>query len=115
MNRKAIIISISGKSLTKKEKELLKDEKPWGLILFKRNIINFDQTCLLIKSIRKVVNDKNFPILVDEEGGTVCRLSAFLDNRIYSQKFFGDLFGTNKGLAISRRDKYRLNGFPSMA
>ena len=106
MNRKAIIISISGKSLTKKEKELLKDEKPWGLILFKRNIINFDQTCLLIKSIRKVVNDKNFPILVDEEGGTVCRLSAFLDNRIYSQKFFGDLFGTNKGLAISLYKNY---------
>ena len=106
MNRKAIIISISGKSLTKKEKNLLKNEKPWGLILFKRNIINFDQTRSLIKSIRKTVNDKNFPILVDEEGGSVCRLSAFLDNRVYSQKFFGNLFESNKSLATSLYKNY---------
>ena len=36
--RKAIIISILGKALNKKEKKLIKNNKPWGLILFSRNI-----------------------------------------------------------------------------
>ena len=36
--KKAIIISIKGYKLSKKEKTLLSKEKPWGLILFKRNI-----------------------------------------------------------------------------
>ena len=38
MNRKAAIISISGISLTHQEKNILVKEKPWGIILFKRNI-----------------------------------------------------------------------------
>ena len=44
MKRKSIIISISGYSLKKKEKELIKKEKPWGLILFRRNIKSIKQT-----------------------------------------------------------------------
>ena len=38
MKRKAIIISLKGKILNKNEKILLSKEKPWGVILFKRNI-----------------------------------------------------------------------------
>ena len=38
MKKKAIIISIKGLKLTKKERNLILKEKPWGLILFKRNI-----------------------------------------------------------------------------
>ena len=38
MKKKAIIISIKGLKLTNKEKLLLANENPWGLILFKRNI-----------------------------------------------------------------------------
>ena len=38
MKKKAIIISIRGYQLSNKEKILLAKEKPWGLILFKRNI-----------------------------------------------------------------------------
>ena len=33
--KKAIIISIKGFKLTKKEKKLISEEKPWGLILLK--------------------------------------------------------------------------------
>ena len=43
MKKKAIIISIKGTKLSKKEKLLLSKEKPWGLILFKRNIKSFNQ------------------------------------------------------------------------
>ena len=101
MKRKAIIISISGKNLSKKEKKLIKREKPWGLILFRRNIFDFDQTKRLIKSIRVAAGDKKFPILIDEEGGKVCRLSNFFDNSAYSQKFFGNLYNKNKNFALS--------------
>ena len=43
MKKKAIIISVKGFSLTQKEKLLFLKEKPWGLILFKRNIKSLDQ------------------------------------------------------------------------
>ena len=45
-NRKPIIISISGYSLTKAEINILKRQKPWGVILFKRNRIIFLATIL---------------------------------------------------------------------
>ena len=39
MKKKAIIISLKGLDLTSKEKTLIQNEKPWGLILFKRNLV----------------------------------------------------------------------------
>ena len=54
MNRKAAIISIKGTNLTSSEMSLLKKEKPWGVILFKRNIVTFDQTKFLIKKNKKM-------------------------------------------------------------
>ena len=51
MKKKAIIISIKGYNLSIKEKMLIANEKPWGLILFKRNISTLNQTRKLIKSI----------------------------------------------------------------
>ncbi len=106
MKRKAIIISILGKSLSKKEKKLIKSEKPWGLILFKRNISTLNQTRQLISSIRNITGDKKFPILIDEEGGKVCRLSNFFDNSAYSQKFFGDLYAKKKSFTLSIYENY---------
>ena len=101
MKRKAIIISIAGKKLTSKEKKLIKKEKPWGVILFKRNIVSLKKTKKLIKNIRFITGDRKYPVMIDEEGGNVCRLSKFLDNRIYSQKFFGDLYSKDKKIGVS--------------
>ena len=96
MIRKAVIISISGYFLTKDEINILKTNKPWGIILFKRNILSENQLINLTKSIRNLMKDKSFPILVDEEGGRVSRFSNFLDNSIYTQKYFGDVYKYNK-------------------
>ena len=49
MKKKAIIISIKGLKLSNKERLLLSKEKPWGLILFKRNIKTFSQIKFLIQ------------------------------------------------------------------
>ena len=106
MKRKSIIISISGTKLTKKEITLIKNEKPWGVILFKRNIISHTQCKKLTHHIRKTIKDKNYPILIDEEGGTVSRLSRILDNSIYSQNFFGKLFEQNKSIGIKIYQHY---------
>ena len=43
MKCKALIISIKGTKLSKMEKILLSKEKPWGVILFKRNLKSFNQ------------------------------------------------------------------------
>tara|TARA_B110000438_G_C15799006_1_gene644219 strand:+ start:45 stop:992 length:948 start_codon:yes stop_codon:yes gene_type:complete len=100
MNRKAIIISISSDVLSNKEAALIKKEKPWGIILFKRNITTPLKTINLIRHIRKIIKDKKYPILIDEEGGTVSRLTNFLDNKLYSQKYFGELYLDNPKTAI---------------
>ena len=96
MNRKAIIISLSGKMLSPKEKKLLVTHKPWGVILFKRNIFSENQVISLTKKIRKTMKDKKYPILIDEEGGRVSRLSNIINNSYYNQKYFGDIYKLDK-------------------
>lgn len=99
MKKKAIIISIKGLKLSPKEKLLLSKEKPWGLILFKRNILSFYQIKKLVNEIKKVTKDKKFPILIDEEGSSVSRLSNFFNNNI-NVNYFGDLYKINKKIAL---------------
>ncbi len=99
MERKAIIISLSGLVLTKNEKKLFQKPLPWGVILFKRNIRSYDQIKKLTKSIRKITKDQRYPILIDEEGGSVSRLSNIFDNKPFSQRFFGNLYETDKNLS----------------
>ncbi len=106
MNRKAIIISLSGFKLSLKEKNLFKKTCPWGVILFKRNIQSYEQLFKLIKSIKKIVKDKNYPILIDEEGGTVSRLSVIINNKLFSQNFFGKVYENNKDVGIQLYKNY---------
>jgi beta-N-acetylhexosaminidase len=106
MIRKAAIISISGMSLTRQERSILKKEKPWGVILFKRNILSEKQLKKLTTSIKEVMKDKKYPILVDEEGGRVTRLSNFLDNSMFDQKYFGDIYKIDKKVALSIYKNY---------
>ena len=88
MIRKAIIISVSGTSLTKEESSIIKKEKPWGIILFRRNISSKKQVIDLINSIKNIMRDKKYPILIDEESGRVSRFSNFLDNSYFNQKYY---------------------------
>ncbi len=106
MNRKALIISIKGTSLTREEKSLIFKEKPWGIILFKRNIKNIKQLTKLTSQIRKISEDKFYPIILDEEGGKVSRLSNIINTEIFSQNFFGNLFEKNKFLGITLYQEY---------
>ena len=93
--RRSFITGIKGLYLTKKEFLFLKKYKPWGVILFSRNIKTIFQTQQLTKSIKTIFNDYNYPILIDEEGGKISRLRNFIDNSIFTHDFFGKLYTNN--------------------
>ena len=90
--RKSFICGIKGKKLSKKEFLFLKKHKPWGIILFQRNIENINQVYKLTNSIKNIFNDPNYPILIDEEGGRVSRLKKIVDTSIFSGSYFGNLY-----------------------
>ena len=96
MKKKSLIIGIKGLNLSQTEFSLLKKIKPWGIILFERNIQNISQLKSLIMQIKKCFNDKNFPILIDQEGGRVSRLNNIFDFAHYTQKFFGNMYKKKK-------------------
>ena len=100
-SRKAIIFGIKGTKLTTGERYLLKKCKPWGIILFSRNIIEINQLKKLINDLKKVINDDKLPILIDEEGGRVSRLSKIMDFSLFSQNYFYKIYKKDKNLFLT--------------
>ena len=94
-NHKSFICGLKGKHLSNQEKKFLSKYKPWGVILFSRNISSIKQTKNLTNSIKKIFKNNNYPILIDEEGGRVTRLKKFIDSSLFSAKYFGDLYKKN--------------------
>ena len=74
MSARAFITGVSGLSLTAEEREFLRAERPWGFILFKRNVDNPLQVARLVQEFRETVDDSDAPVLIDQEGGRVQRL-----------------------------------------
>ena len=95
-NRRSFIVGIKSTSLLPKEKFFLLKYKPWGVILFSRNIHSLSQTRKLTNNIRSIFKDKKYPILIDEEGGRVSRLKKIQDNRIFTGNFFGKIYSKDK-------------------
>ena len=98
MNRKAIIFGVKGYRLTPAEKSLIKKSKPWGIILFSRNVKDLIQVKKLTDEIKKLINDKKYPILIDQEGGKVSRINNIFDLSTFSQSFFTKLYDNDKKL-----------------
>jgi beta-N-acetylhexosaminidase len=74
MNSRAFITGVSGAELTNAEREFIRAQRPWGFILFKRNIETPSQVILLVNELRKEIADPDAPVLIDQEGGRVQRL-----------------------------------------
>ena len=98
--RKAFIVGIKSLQLSKNEIDFLKKYKPWGVILFLRNIKSIKQAKSLTDNIRKIFKDKNYPILIDQEGGRVNRLSNIISFDNLTSEYFGKLY---------EKDKMKLN------
>ena len=91
-NRRSFIVGIKSTKLSNKEKLFLKKYKPWGVILFTRNIKSIQQTIKLTSSIRKIFNDKYYPLLIDQEGGRVNRLKNIISFENLTSEFFGNIY-----------------------
>jgi len=70
----AAIYGCSGHRLTAEEKAFFSDVRPWGFILFRRNVESPDQLRALTAELRDCLGDEAAPILIDQEGGRVQRM-----------------------------------------
>jgi len=73
MTSRAFITGISGTELSATEREFIGATRPWGFILFKRNVESPSQVTGLIDQLRDVVGEPDAPVLLDQEGGRVQR------------------------------------------
>jgi len=96
VNKRSFITGIKSTTLSKKEKRFLNYYKPWGVILFSRNIKSIKQTKKLTDQIKKIFKDDNYPILIDQEGGRVNRLKKIFNAEPLTGNFFGKLYLKDK-------------------
>jgi beta-N-acetylhexosaminidase len=70
---KAFITGLAGTTLMAAERDFIRAERPWGFILFRRNIDTPAQVAALTAEVRNVLGEPDAPFLVDQEGGKVQR------------------------------------------
>ena len=96
INRRSFITGIKTTTLSIKEKKFLRKYKPWGIILFSRNIKSLKQAKKLTDQIKKIFKDTHYPILIDQEGGRVNRLKKIFNTDSLTGEFFGKLYSKDK-------------------
>src|SRR6266566_6597931 len=74
MSTRAFITGVSGTELGDAEREFIRGERPWGFILFRRNVETPQQVTSLVGELRDAVGEPGAPVLIDQEGGRVQRL-----------------------------------------
>ena len=88
---KAFVSGCAGLALSADERAFFADERPWGLILFGRNVADASQIRALVEAFRRAVDDDAAPVLIDQEGGRVQRLRAPLAPDYPSNRELGRL------------------------
>ncbi|MCP3470135.1 beta-N-acetylhexosaminidase [Bradyrhizobium sp. CCGUVB1N3] len=101
MNTRAFITGVSGTELTAAERDFIRAERPWGFILFKRNIGSPAQVASLVQELRGVVGSPDAPILIDQEGGRVQRLGPPHWPVYPSGAVFGKLYDGDSALGLT--------------
>lgn len=96
---KAVIFGCEGESLSDGEKSLFERLNPLGFILFARNCQNPFQLKKLTNELRASVGREDVPILIDQEGGRICRLNSDFWRTPPSPAEFGILYETDPDLA----------------
>lgn len=70
----AAVVGCAGTVLTADEQQFMAQARPFGFILFARNVDNPGQVAALTAAFRSAVGNDNAPVLIDQEGGRVARL-----------------------------------------
>src|SRR5579859_4468420 len=101
----AAILGCSGPVLTPEERTFFRRVKPWGFVLFKRNVETPDQVRALVDALRDTVGRADAPVLIDQEGGRVQRLGPPHWGLYPPGRAFGTLGGNDP---LVRREVTRL-------
>jgi beta-N-acetylhexosaminidase len=70
----ACVFGCSGSILTADEAAFFRDVRPWGFILFGRNVERPEQVRALVAALRETIDRPDAPVMIDQEGGRVQRL-----------------------------------------
>jgi beta-N-acetylhexosaminidase len=100
MSSRAFITGISGLELSAPEREFIRAERPWGFILFKRNVEAPDQVSDLVGKLRDCVGEADAPVLIDQEGGRVARLGPPHWPAYPPGASFGALYDLDRALGL---------------
>jgi beta-N-acetylhexosaminidase len=98
MTFKAFIAGCAGFSLSADERAFFREARPWGLILFRRNIEDPAQVRALTDSFRDILGC-DAAVLVDQEGGRVQRLTQPHWPVYPAASAFGRIAGADERLA----------------
>lgn len=104
----AAIYGIAGTKLTNDDISFIKSYRPWGFILFARNIENRAQVLELTNQLRDVTGRDSLPILIDQEGGRVARLRPPHARLHPPAEVYGTIHSQNPEKAI---EAARLGGY----
>jgi beta-N-acetylhexosaminidase len=101
MKTRAFITGVSGTELGAEEREFIRAERPWGFILFKRNIETPSQVLQLVRDLREAADEPDAPVLIDQEGGRVQRLGPPHWPVYPPGAVFGTLYDIDPALGLS--------------
>jgi beta-N-acetylhexosaminidase len=100
MHLRAFITGISGTTLNADERAFIAAERPWGFILFKRNVETPRQVAALADELKKCAGRDDAPILIDQEGGRVQRLGPPHWPVYPAGRLFGALYDEEPALGL---------------
>jgi beta-N-acetylhexosaminidase len=101
MSTRAFITGVSGLELRAEEREFIRSERPWGFILFKRNIETPAQATLLVRELQDAVGEPGAPVLIDQEGGRVQRFGPPHWPTYPAGAVFGTLYDIDPALGLA--------------
>jgi beta-N-acetylhexosaminidase len=100
MPSRAFITGVSGLELTAAERDFIRAERPWGFILFKRNVDTPAQVARLVGELRGALGEPDAPVLIDQEGGRVQRLGPPHWPTYPPGAVFGSLYDRDPALGL---------------
>ncbi len=97
---KAVIFGCVGTELLPEEQAFFERCQPLGFILFARNCKSPDQVRKLVQALKDTVSHSDVPILIDQEGGRVVRLTPPNWRAVPPASVFGQLAQEQSDAAI---------------
>jgi beta-N-acetylhexosaminidase len=100
MAPRAFITGLAGTAISPDERSFIRTAAPWGLILFKRNVVDPSQVHALTDEFRSICGRDDVPVLVDQEGGRVQRLGPPRWPAYPAGALYGRLYGRDPALGL---------------